>query len=182
MPLEKKFPRNWNSLKPLVAKAMGKGRKPKPTALKILNGNPGHRPLPENEPRPRDVLPECPDFLDEDARAEWGRLCHEAAPGVITEDNRAALLTACMAYSDMVRADRHLKKEGYTVMTARGESKSPWVAIKKEAAALFKSLLVEFGFTPSSRSKINAPAKNDVQMDAEDYLDSRPTLPISREA
>lgn len=29
-----------------------RGPKPKPTKLKILNGNPGKRPLPENEPEP----------------------------------------------------------------------------------------------------------------------------------
>jgi len=28
------------------------GRKPKPTALKIIEGNPGKRPLNKNEPKP----------------------------------------------------------------------------------------------------------------------------------
>ena len=42
-----------------------KGRKPTPTILKRLQGNPGKRPLPANEPQPtlEDELPPPPDWL-----------------------------------------------------------------------------------------------------------------------
>jgi hypothetical protein len=33
-----------------------RGRKPKPTYLKLLNGNPGKRPLNEQEPKPQPAL------------------------------------------------------------------------------------------------------------------------------
>ena len=42
--------------------------KPKPTKLKILEGNPGKRPLNLNEPKPKQVVPKCPDWLMDDAR------------------------------------------------------------------------------------------------------------------
>lgn len=45
-----------------------RGRKPKPTALKVLEGNPGHRPLNKKEPLPKGRLPRCPDWLEDDAR------------------------------------------------------------------------------------------------------------------
>lgn len=51
-----------------------RGRKPKPTALKVLEGNPGHRPLNKREPMPKGRLPRCPDWLEEDAKKEWKRL------------------------------------------------------------------------------------------------------------
>ena len=35
-----------------------KGRKPKPTALKVLEGNPGKRPLNLYEPSPEGEMPE----------------------------------------------------------------------------------------------------------------------------
>lgn len=38
-----------------------RGKKPKPTNLKILEGNPGKRPLNLNEPKPIPIAPECPD-------------------------------------------------------------------------------------------------------------------------
>ena len=37
-----------------------RGRKPKPTALKVLEGNPGKRPLNENEPIPPKGSIKCP--------------------------------------------------------------------------------------------------------------------------
>ena len=51
-----------------------RGRKPKPTAIKILEGNPGKRQLNKYEPSPDKLAPECPDWLSEEAKAEWFRL------------------------------------------------------------------------------------------------------------
>lgn len=42
-----------------------KGRKPKPTAMKMLEGNPGKRPLNLKEPVPEKKLPKCPDWLED---------------------------------------------------------------------------------------------------------------------
>ena len=47
-----------------------RGRKPKPTALKVLEGNPGHRPLNKKEPMPKGKLPRCPEWLEDDAKKE----------------------------------------------------------------------------------------------------------------
>ena len=49
------------------------GRKPKPTALKKLEGNPGKRPLNTMEPTPPNVSIHCPQYLLPDARKEWKR-------------------------------------------------------------------------------------------------------------
>lgn len=45
--------------------------RPKPTPLKLLEGNRGRRPLPENEPKPRPVMPSCPRGLDKYGRSVW---------------------------------------------------------------------------------------------------------------
>lgn len=45
-----------------------RGRKPKPTNLKVLEGNPGKRPLPTNEVKPQKKAPRCPQWLEEDAK------------------------------------------------------------------------------------------------------------------
>ena len=39
------------------------GRKPKPTALKKLEGNPGKRKLNTKEPVPEKGMPDCPKWL-----------------------------------------------------------------------------------------------------------------------
>ena len=49
----------------------------KPTKLRILEGNPSKRPLPKNEPEPDPTMPECPDWLMDDAKEEWNRVAPE---------------------------------------------------------------------------------------------------------
>jgi len=51
-----------------------RGRRPKPTRIKALTGNPGKRPLDAHEPRPEPNLPECPPELNPGAQREWTRL------------------------------------------------------------------------------------------------------------
>ncbi|HFH7680582.1 TPA: phage terminase small subunit P27 family, partial [Streptococcus agalactiae] len=51
-----------------------RGRKPKPTNLKILEGNSGKRPLPINEVKPKQKAPRCPQWLEDDAKKEWKRM------------------------------------------------------------------------------------------------------------
>ena len=51
-----------------------RGRKPTPTALKVLEGNPGKRKLNDNEPRPEKKAPSCPKWLEPEAKKEWRRL------------------------------------------------------------------------------------------------------------
>ena len=51
-----------------------RGRKPKPTALKKLEGNPGKRPLNELEPLPQVTMLRCPNWLEPEAKKEWRRL------------------------------------------------------------------------------------------------------------
>ena len=68
-----------------------RGRKPKPTALKKLEGNPGKRPLTELEPLPPISVLRCPNWLLPEARKEWRRL----APALI---NMGVLTLADAAY------------------------------------------------------------------------------------
>lgn len=50
------------------------GRKPKPTAVKKLEGNPGKRKLNTKESVPAKGMPECPDWLMPEAKKEWEHL------------------------------------------------------------------------------------------------------------
>ena len=54
-----------------------RGRKPTPTQVKILRGNPGRRPLNEGEPQPAPLAPSCPPELSPTAKDEWNRIIVE---------------------------------------------------------------------------------------------------------
>lgn len=67
------------------------GRKPKPTAVKKLEGNPGKRKLNTKEPVPAKGMPDCPEWLLPEAKKEWERLADLMNQmGVLTEVDMAA--------------------------------------------------------------------------------------------
>lgn len=133
------------------------GRKPVPTNLKLLRGNPGKRPLNENEPQPANEKPRCPSHLSDPAKAEWKRMSDKLHKlGLLTEIDGAALAAYCQAYGRWVEAERNIKKYG---MVLRSPDKgwpvqSPYLAIANKALEQMHKYLTEFGMTPSSRSRI----------------------------
>ena len=77
-----------------------RGRKPKPTALKILEGNPGKRPQNPFEPVPVKGDIKCPDWLLPEAKKEWKRLAPALeAMGVLTMADQTAFEGYCQAYA-----------------------------------------------------------------------------------
>jgi len=137
-----------------------RGRRPKPTRLKMLTGNPGKRPLNPDEPRPEANIPECPPELGPVARAEWDRLVVElAALRLLTNLDRAALAAYCGAYALWADATAHIEKYGAMIKSPQGfPIQSPYLAIANRQAEIMMRIASEFGFTPASRSRIAAPA------------------------
>lgn len=84
---------------------MARGRKPKPTHLKMLAGNPGKRPLNTNEPKPEGGFPACPERLQGKARDAWERFSQELSQcGVGTKLDATALEFLCEAYAACARS------------------------------------------------------------------------------
>jgi P27 family predicted phage terminase small subunit len=136
---------------------MTRGRKPTPTKLKLLSGNPGHRRLNDREPvAPADV-PDCPEYLDDVARGEWHRTVAVLSEmGLASRADRSALAAYCTAYSRWVEAEQQVRRYG-TIVKAPNSGfpmKSPYLSIAEAACEQMRKLLVEFGLTPSSRSRI----------------------------
>src|SRR6195256_2060877 len=137
----------------------GRHRRPKPTRLKVLTGNPGKRPLNETEPRPEPAIPDCPTELGEVARREWNRLAGELASlKLLTNLDRAALAAYCGAYALWAEATEAIQKYGSMIKSPSGYPvQSPYLAIANRQAEIMMRIASEFGFTPASRSRISAP-------------------------
>ncbi|MGN8806331.1 MULTISPECIES: phage terminase small subunit P27 family [unclassified Blautia] len=143
------------------------GRKPKPTAVKMLEGNPGKRKLNTKEPTPGKGMPDCPKWLLPEAKEEWNRLCEKLNQmGVLTEIDRSAFAAYCQSYARWKEAQDHINSEGATYETENGMKRpNPYVAISNTEQRLMMSAASEFGLTPSARSRIMAASsanKNDV--------------------
>lgn len=150
----------------------GIGRKPKPTALKILEGNPGKRPLNENEPEPQVRIPVCPDCLDLPAQQEWARITPLLAElGLLSEIDRTALAGYCDAYGRWYVAQKNLRLRGLVVKKDGKTYMNPFVRVAQDAMKEAMRHLVEFGMTPSSRSRIAIFQPRSPQDDMEALLD-----------
>lgn len=137
---------------------MAMGRPPKPTQMKVLEGNPGKRALPKHEPKPKVKIPSCPRHLDKEARAEWRRISKELLQlGLLTAVDRAALAAYCQCWSRWVYAETKLANlEGdWTFTTDTGyESVTPWLSIANKAMAEMRAFITEFGLSPAARTRI----------------------------
>ena len=136
------------------------GRRPKPTRLKELEGNPGKRPLNKREPQFRVGRPHCPQHLGTVARREWHRIVGELhRVGLLTLADRAALAAYCQLYDRWAAAEQEIAKTGLTLTTSNGNViQNPVVGIANTALDGMRKYLVEFGLTPASRAKLQTAA------------------------
>ena len=119
------------------------GNRPKPSELRLLEGNRGHRPIPDNpKSRSTERFPRAPQHLDKIAQREWRLRGPELyGSGRLTILDLPAFEAYCDWYSEWRRAK-----------TITG---------KKEAAHQMRMFMVEFGMTPSSRTKIKIDISQD---------------------
>ena len=151
------------------------GRRPKPTNLKVLEGNPGKRRLNEDEPQPEAELPTRPGWLAPEAKREWTRVSGELHRlGLLTRVDRAALAAYCQAWARFVEAQRVLDEKGMTFETNNGYvSQRPEVTISNKMWQVIKSYLIEFGLTPASRSRLQVKSEKDEADPFEAFLSRR---------
>ncbi len=147
---------------------MTRGRKPKPTHLKLIEGNPGKRPIRMGPDRPATAMPEPPDHLNDLARAEWERVAHGLhALRLLETVDRAALAAYCVAYARWVQAERAIaemaKRDlltgGLMIKTSNGNAiQNPLVGTANKAASDVVRYAAEFGMTPSARVRLAVDA------------------------
>lgn len=143
-----------------------RGRKPTPTHLKLIKGNPGKRPINPNEPKPELARPLPPPHLNDDAKVEWGRVIDRLFDlGLMTDLDRAALGAYCQAYGRWSQAERALLKMAESdqltgalmIKTKNGNAiQNPLVGTANHAMSEMMRYASEFGMTPSARTRIDA--------------------------
>ena len=140
------------------------GRKPKPTSLKLLQGNPGKRPMNEYEAKPEPRLPTPPVHLSKEARKEWRRSgAFLLQLGLISDLDRAAFAAYCTAYGRWIEAEEALRTYGVMIKSPNGfPMQSPYLSVANKAMEQMRSLLSEFGVSPATRTRVSAiPAPHD---------------------
>ena len=143
-----------------------RGRKPVPTLLRELHGNPRKVAMPKSEPKPAGDLSDPPDWLSEGQQENWNYALTNSPPGLLKRIDRGALLAwvvaedlhrqAAMAQSKVgllvrVKTKATAGKDDPGVPTA-----SPYINIINQQAKIMLKATSELGFTPVSRPRIGA--------------------------
>ena len=140
------------------------GPAPKPTALKILAGNPGGKQLNSREPKPEIRAPRMPKGLPDEAQKFWKRnVSRLVTLGVLTEIDGPAFAIMSIHYAIVIEAIKQLDGEDVTIEDDnKDKRKNPAMQILRDNSTAFRMYASEFGMTPASRSKINIAKPEEV--------------------
>lgn len=136
------------------------GRRPIPTALKVVRGTQRKKQPAENAVLPVE-RPERPAFLTGRAAEEWERLIPQLErQGLLSSLDGVALAVWCQAAADFAEAVEHVNQQGPVLTSAQGgQYQNPWCAIKNRAADQIRRFSTEFGLTASARATLPAQPK-----------------------
>jgi P27 family predicted phage terminase small subunit len=137
------------------------GRRPKPTHLSLIDGNPGKRKLNDQEPEPVGDLcaTEPPDWLDADQKDGWRYAISNAPAGMLKLLDRSMLTVWVVAESYHRKAVEACNRYGLVTKSPNvgALQQNPYLAIANKQAQIMQSASAELGFSPSSRSRVKIP-------------------------
>lgn len=146
------------------------GRPPKPAVVHLVTGNRSKKSAADllkevQNPILPVEIPDAPDWLDEDARAEWDRVSPDLLTlGLVSRLDRQALAQYCEAVSDyrrwtlrIQRLNEKLEDRG-DVQTYQTGAKdlSIWRKLRNDAERRADSAGAKFGFSPLARRALRA--------------------------
>ena len=134
----------------------------KPTAIKRLTGNPGHRALNDDDLKvPSVSVLSIPNFLTAKAKTEFRRLMKGTGktPGLLASCDRNVVALFCQAGARWQEAETHLEIEGM-MRESKGHREvtmlpSYWLKVSKDSAELMLRAAAALGFGPTFRGNIH---------------------------
>lgn len=142
---------------------MNAGRKPLPTKMKVLRGTARKDRLLPNELSPKVVtlIPPPPEGLNDDGQKEWTKITRELiALGVFTKVDDSMLFTYCKEFGKYLHYERELDRVGRLLKAKSGYLMiHPYEPLAQKSLKAALQIAIQFGLTPSSRTRIAAPPK-----------------------
>ena len=144
---------------------MVRGRKPTPNVIKIARGNPGKRPLNENEPPAKEVtrIPTLPVSLkgNKIGAKQWRLLARKLIDmNVLGDVDLMALEQLCSWYAHWHKAEAALQREDDVVKARRGNFMQQQFSVARRSSEMMLRFMSELGLTPSSRSRVDLRKAN----------------------
>jgi P27 family predicted phage terminase small subunit len=164
-------------------------RGPRPTPTSVLRARGSRRANDrKSEPVVPPGRPECPDWLDPEAKQVWAQLVpilEEMA--VLTKADLNPLARYCQLFIRWKRAELFIQQYGetYPVKSARGQVKCffawPQVGIAHKLSQALTRLEQEFGLSPSARTHVEVDRRFTMSEQSKEFYDTflapRPLTP-----
>ncbi len=155
---------------------MARGRKPKPVALKIHEGNRGKRRIPK-EPNVPKLSSAPPKRLGKYGKELWREL-HGlfAGVGVLRATDAAALELCCDSYDEwcVCMAEQSERDfEPYTCSKYGAWSEHPSIGRRRKAKQLFLRYAAELGITPVARARVSPGDGGGTGDELDDFLSKK---------
>jgi P27 family predicted phage terminase small subunit len=132
-----------------------RGRKPKPTHLRKLEGNREHRPLNEREPQPTGSLVK-PDIVTGEAAKEWDRLVSAMPDGLYTSADAPVLAVYCIAWVIYRNSLAVISREGMFATGSMGQKTvHPALLIQAKQAEVILRAADRLGMSPVARTRLS---------------------------
>lgn len=150
-----------------------RGRKPKPTHLKILEGKADFTP--SKEPIPSGLLSSPPDWLSENQKIAWQYAIDNAPFGLLKLLDKSVLTTWVVAEDLHRQAVEQVNRFGLLSKSpVKGElQQNPFLSIANRQSQIMMKAAAELGFTPSSRSRVSVPEGDNEQNPFAQFANSR---------
>jgi P27 family predicted phage terminase small subunit len=138
-------------------------RPPKPTALKIVSGTNQPCRMRNDEPKPDSDLIEMPEGMSEKAQKYFEDLKTKLLDcKVVTNIDNYALGMLAVAVADMYDIQEKLDRTGIVIKGRHGYPViSPYFRAYNQKQDQVRRLLIEFGMTPSSRTRVGTGQASD---------------------
>lgn len=152
---------------------MGKrGPKPKPTAIRLLEGNPGRMPI-----NPSEITCAAPAVMpsvvgmDEHAAEEWRRILASMPPDVYTALDVAMIAQYALAWSMLIRAQQELDMRGLLIefdkygkdgdIIGSELDVNPALKAWKAASDVLLKTTDRLGLSPGVRARLQIPSRGE---------------------
>lgn len=143
-----------------------KGRKPKPTAFRLIEGNREHRTIhQELEPKPPASKPPCPQMLSPEARDHWKYIVkHLEAMNTLGESDQGTIMAAAMAYGQAVNIQSDINAMTGQELTDEGKKElASHRRLLNNTLCTMAKFEADLGLNPTARTriKLDKPVKQD---------------------
>jgi P27 family predicted phage terminase small subunit len=149
-----------------------RGPQPEPTALKLVKGNSGHRPIRAllDEFMPEVEIPDAAPWMWAEAKLEWDRITPELEKyGLVSKLDRGSLIQLCQEWAKYCWAEQKIIEknkadplgEAGMISTSPSGYRMPSAEVQQSRSSLeiYGKLCAQFGLTPSGRTRVT-PSDN----------------------